>query len=264
MSNSPAERQSSLSSDKLLAILECVAESSMPMRLQEIAEKSGMSQPTVLRYLRTLQNANYVYQEEQTLRYGLTWKLCGLTQGRDSHLGLRNIAGNFVNYLANTLQLGVCLVVGKENHSIYLDCIDHIQAQNSPLQFIGKLAPLHATASGKILLSSYTPSQLNNYISEIGLKRFTDHTIIDPQQLKDELETVRQQGYAIDDEECEWGLRCISYPLYSYTGKVYAAISVFGTLDEMQDEDTLDTIHAELSIISRKISERLGYCEENK
>ena len=263
MANGGTERQASLSSDKLLAILECVAESRVPMRLQDIAEKSSMSQPTVLRYLRTLQNANYVYQEEQTLRYGLTWKLCGLTENRDSHLGLRNIAGSFVSYLANTLQLGVCLVVGKENESIYLDCIDPVQAPHTPLQHIGKLAPLHTTASGKILLSTYTPIQLNNYIEGIGLKKYTDHTIIQPQHLMDELEKVRQQGYAIDDEECEPGLRCVSFPLYSYTGRVCAAISVFGPSDEMQDEDVLDTVFAELRSASQKISARLGYQKED-
>lgn len=259
MGNSVVDKQSSLSSDKLLAILECVASSRLPMRLQDIAEKSGMSQPTVLRYLRTLQNSNYVYQEEQTLRYGLTWKLCSLTEGRDSHLGLRNIAGAFVNYLANTLQLGVCLVVKNGNQSIYLDCIDHPQAQDTPLQHIGKLAPLHTTASGKILLSMYSPSELKEYIADIGLKKFTQNTIDTQEQLIKELDKVREQGFAVDEEECETGLRCVSYPLYSYTGKVCAAISVFGVLDEMLDVDTLDTIHEELRSISEKISLRLGY-----
>ena len=259
MANSSTERQSSLSSDKLLTILECIAESRTPMRLQDIAEKNGMSQPTVLRYIRTLQNANYVYQDEQTLRYALTWKICSLTQNLDSYLGLRNIAGPFVNHLANTLQMGVCLVVQKENQSIYLDCIDHPNPQYTPLQYIGKHAPLHATASGKIILSTFSPAQIDSYIAETGLKRYTNKTIVQQQDLLEEVNLVRQQGYAVDDEECEPGLKCVSYPLYGYHGKLCAAISVFGNIHEMQEDKTLKAIHAELESVSKTISVRLGF-----
>lgn len=262
MANSTKERQSSLSSDKLLAILECIAENRAPMRLQDISAQSGMTQSTVLRYLRTLQNANYVYQDEETLRYGLTWKLCRLTDNLDSYLGLRNIAAPFVNYLANTLQMGVCLVVGRENQSVYLDCIDHPKPQYTPLQYIGKHAPLHATASGKILLSTYTDVQLESYITDTGLKRYTDRTIVQQKELSEDLEKVRERGYAIDDEECELGLKCISYPIYSYSGRIYAAISVFGNACEMLDEEFMENLHRELKCVAEKISSRLGYNEE--
>lgn len=253
------ERQASVSSDKLLAILECIAENGAPMRLQDIAEQSSISQSTVLRYLRTLQNAGYVYQDDYTLRYALTWKLCSLTENLDSYLGLRNIASPFVNQLANTFKMGVCLVVGKENQSLYLDCIDHPQAQYTPLQYIGKHAPLHATASGKLLLSTFSPQQLDNYIKETGLKRYTEKTIVQKKDLTKELATVVSQGFAIDDEECEPGLKCVSYPLYSYNGKICAAISIFGNVHEMQDESFMNQLHTTLKETSDCISLRLGY-----
>lgn len=262
MDNLAKERQSSLSSDKLLAILECIAENHAPMRLQDISAQSGMTQSTILRYLRTLQNANYVYQDEDTLRYGLTWKLCRLTDNLDSYLGLRNIATPFVNHLANTLQMGVCLVVGRDNSSIYLDCIDHPRPQYTPLQYIGKHAPLHATASGKILLSTFSEASLDSYIKDTGLKRYTEKTIVQMNDLIDDLKKVRLRGYAIDDEECEAGLKCISYPIYSYTERICAAISVFGNVHEMEDEDFMKRLHDELKQVAEKISSRLGYSTE--
>lgn len=259
MANLTGERQASLSSDKLLAILECIAESRSPMRLQDLAERSGMTQPTVLRYLRTLQNANYVYQDETTLRYALTWKLCRLTENLDSYLGVRNIANPFVNHLANTLQQGVCLVVNRGDQCVYLDCIDHPHATYTPLQYIGKHAPLHATGSGKVLLSSYSDIQVDEYILNKGLIRCTEYTITDRAQLLQELHQVRSRGFAYDDEECELGLRCISYPLYSYSGNIYAAISVFGNSSEMRDEELKKEIHRELSVAAASISHRLGW-----
>ena len=259
MANLTGERQSSLSSDKLLAILECIAESRIPIRLQDLAERSGMTQPTVLRYLRTLQNANYVYQDETTLRYALTWKLCRLTENLDSYLGLRNIANPFVNHLANTLQQGVCLVVNRGDQCVYLDCVDHPHANYTPLQYIGKHAPLHATGSGKVLMSSFSETQVDEYILQKGLTRCTEYTITSRTQLLKALEQVRTQGFAFDDEECEIGLKCISYPLRNYSGSICAAISVFGNASEMSSDVLKKEIHQELGTAAEMISLRLGW-----
>lgn len=253
------EKQSSLSSDKLLVILECIAESRTPLRLQELAERAGITQSTVLRYLRTLQNANYVYQDEDTLRYALTWKLCRLTENLHSYLSLRNIANPFVNHLANTLQLGVCLVVDREQQCVYLDCVDHPNPSYTPLQYIGKHAPMHATGSGKILLSSCTDAQIGEYISGRGLDRFTEYTITDPGRLREELRQVRTQGFAVDEEECELGLKCLSYPIYDFSNSIYAAISVFGNVDEMDNEEIRTRARIELKRAAEMISLRLGW-----
>ncbi len=257
MANPTRERQSSLSSDKLLAILECVAENHAPMRLQELAERSGMTQSTVLRYLRTLQNANYVYQEEDTLRYALTWKLCRLTEHLNTPLDLCSIARPFVTRLANALQMGVCLVVRRERQCIYLDCIDHPHPSYTPLQYIGKQAPLHATGSGKVLLSSCSAGELEDYLSS-GLARCTEHTITDPSRLRKELRQVRRQGFAVDNEECELGLKCVSYPIYHYSSGVYAAISVFGNAGEPAPL-RLEAVQAALGQAAGAISARLGW-----
>lgn len=250
------EKPSSLSSDKLLAILECIAESRVPMRLQDLAERVGITQSTVLRYLRTLQNANYVYQEETTLHYALTWKLCKLTENLNSYISLRNIANPFVNRLANTLQMGVCLVVDRDWQCLYLDCIDHPNAAYTPLQYIGKRAPMHATGSGKVLLASYSDAKIEEYISR-GLSPCTKYTITEPARLKETLRQVREQGFASDEEECELGLKCVSYPIRDFTGAVYAAISMFGNADEMDRSE--GQVRAALKEAAAMISARLGW-----
>jgi len=255
------EKQSNLSSDKLLYILETMAKFSMPVRLQDLAEKTEMTQSTVLRYLRALQNSNYLYQDRNTLRYGLTWKLCGLTKNLDTYLGLRNVANSFVNELANTLRTGVCLVVSQNNECIYLDCIDR-PAQGpikNPLQYIGKRAPMHTTGSGKLLLSSYSPVRLDQYVAEKGLKPVTPYSITSREQLDRELDAVRQQGYACDNQECEIGLRCISYPIYDYSTAMYAAISVFHDVHSMTDSFIEEQVRPILSQTATEISRRLGY-----
>lgn len=256
MNSVSTERQTSQSSVRLLQILECMAVNRTPMRLQDISKAVEMTQPTVLRYLYALEDAGYIYQDEESSRYGLTWRVCRLSDGLNTMLGLRNITTPFTNQLANTFSLGACLVVERGDECMYLDCIDN---PNSPtLQRIGKKAPLHATGSGKILLSQYTDLQLDTYISK-GLTKYTGHTITDPDRLRTELSAIRQQGYAMDNEECEIGLRCVSCPLYDYTGRILAAMSVFGNTSDMSDTRIASEILPHLTAITATISSRLGY-----
>ena len=257
MANS--EKHSSLSSDKLLMIIECIAENRQPVRLQDLAEQVGITQSTVLRYLRTLQNCNYVYQDETTLRYALTWKVCRLTENLNSYLSLRNIATPFVNDLANTLHTGICLVTEQSYECVYLDCIDAPNPFQPPLQFIGKRAPMHVTASGKVLLSSFSDQQLEEYISTKGLKPCTKNSIHQKGRLIEELAQIRKQGFATEIEECELGLRCISYPIRCYSGKIYAAISAFGRVGELDDRFLQEYVQPLLKKSSEMISLRLGW-----
>ena len=228
------ERQTSLSSIKLLQVMECLAAQRTPVRVSELAKQVNMTQATVSRYLYALQDAQYVYQDEETSRYALTWRICRLSENLNSLLGLRNITTPLINHLANTLLLGTCLVVNQNDECMYLDCIDN--PNSSTLQRIGKAAPLHATGSGKVLLSHYNDFQLNDYIATKGLTKYTDFTITDPDVLREELKKVREQGFGMDEQECERGLRCISMPLRDYSGNIIASMSVFGNLSEMNDQ----------------------------
>ncbi len=250
-------RQTNQSSLRLLQILECLAKNRGALRLQEIAKLTELTQPTVLRYLYALEAANYVYQERDSSRYALTWKVCRLTQNINSYLSLRNISSPFIMDFANTFSVGACLVVEEKGECMYLDCID---IPNHPsLQKIGKRAPLHATASGKVLLSHYSPSKLNNFIEDSDLTKLTEFTITDPEKLTAELEQIREQGFATDEQECEMGLRCISMPLRDFTGDIVAAISVFGTVDEMQNSWVMENVFPILKKAANTISARLGY-----
>ena len=171
------EKVSSQSSDKLMQILECLAEQKLPMRLQDLAEAVGMTQPTVLRYLNSLVNSNYIYQDPESLRYGLTWKVCALGANLGSYASMRSIANRFVTQLSMRFGLGACLVVEENGSCVYLDCIDSSPVAGRILQHIGRRSPLHTASSGKILLASHSDEEVDRYIAEKGLERLTDNTI---------------------------------------------------------------------------------------
>lgn len=256
----PVQRQSNQSSMRLLQIMECLAENRTPMRLQDLAKQTGMTQSTVLRYLYALLDAHYIYQDADTSRYALTWRVCRLSSHLNSQIGLRNMAAPFISHLANSLALGACLVVNQDDACMYLDCIDN---PNSPgLQRIGKLAPLHATGSGKVLLSQYSEPQLTEYIRTRGLTCYTEYTITDPALLRKELDRVREQGFGMDEQECELNLRCISLPLRDYSGNIIAAMSLFGNLTDMDPRRIREEIYPPLKAAAEAVSSRLGFIPE--
>lgn len=189
--------------------------------------------------------------------YGLTWRVCKLSENLNSMLSLRNLANPFINQLANTLSLGVCLVTDRNHECLYLDCIDNPRSQT--LQHIGKQAPLHVTGSGKLLLSQYTREEVEQYVSTAGLVKYTEYTITDPLVLEQELEKIRQRDFGMDQEECELGLHCISCPLRDYTGRIIAAVSVFGNVADMSGARMEKEIYPALRKASEALSIRLGH-----
>ena len=136
------KKSQSQSSDKLLLILETISKNSEIARLQDLAEKVGMTQSSVLRYLKALLSANYIYQEETTGRYALTWKICSLGENLNPRSNEEHRLA-FINRLAAALDLGACLVVNQLNQCMYLDCVDISLSPDRTLQYIGKRAPLH-------------------------------------------------------------------------------------------------------------------------
>lgn len=255
------KERGNLSSDKLFRIIECLAANRLPNRLTDLAEKLEMPQSTVLRYLKTLCSQGYAYHDELTGCYALTWKICRLGDAVKANLALRSMASPFLNATANTLNVGMLLAIESDGGVMYLDFVDNPHNVMKTMLRIGKNAPMHTTASGKMLLSSFSQRKVGEIILKNGLERLTEHTIVDQEQLAKELKQICIQGYALDNEECEIGHRCVSVPLYDYSGSVAAAISAFDQVDRMTDQRIQDELLPELRRISDAVSLRMGYSD---
>ena len=250
--------ESNQSSDKLLKIIEFMAANRLPMRLKDIADKLEISQPTMLRYLRTLSDQGYVYQDNQTGLYAMTWKICRLGNSLESNLVLRSMAGSLLSVFANTYGIGVLLAVERDGCLVYLDLVSAPHGNVESMLRIGKNAPMHSTGSGKILLSAMSASKLQQVVEQHGLVRLTPNTITNTTDLLAELERIRRDGYALDNEECEIGHRCVSVPLFDYSGTVVAAISAFDSVDRLTDAYIEETVLPALKELAKEQSFRMG------
>lgn len=244
--------------EKAFQIIEIMAANRGPLRLNEIATRLGLPTSTVLRFLSTLMSFDYVNQDAQTLKYSLSLKFCHIGNLVSSQFDMREIVRPFLRELADRCNESVCLVIEENMMSAYIDVIDGPDSMLKTLYRIGKTAPLHSTGVGKNLLLNYDEAKLDDMIKKKGLNALTTNTITTKEGLLMELERVRAQGYALDNEECEIGVKCIAAPLKDYTGKVIASISVSGPISRM----TMDKIGAIKDIIkdsALKISQELMY-----
>jgi IclR family acetate operon transcriptional repressor len=123
-----------------------------------------------------------------------------------------------------------------ETASLYVEdegeivCISQIECRQTMRVIArpGGRAKMHASGSGKALLAFVSDEHLNEVVERHGLQAATEKTIKSPQALRLNLEAVRRQGFAIDDEENALGIRCVAAPVFDHTGEVIAAISISG------------------------------------
>lgn len=243
--------------DRTLDIIEVMAEAGQPLRLSEIAQRTGLPAATALRMLQTLLLRRYAYQEPDTLRYGLTLGFARIGALVSENLRLRDVAHPLLASLSQACRESVCLGVEEDMEVIYADVLDGPDGMLKITQRIGKRAPMHCTGIGKVLLSAYTPQALERFVRSKGLPGLTAHTLVTPQALEAELAAILRQGYALDNEECELGAACIATGVYDYQGKCVAGISVTCPSARMTP-DRMKTFAPMIRRTAQEIGQRLG------
>ena len=222
--------------EKVLQIIEAMAAEHHPMRLQDIALKCDMPPSTALRMLTTLRIYGYVNQDPNNSQYSLSLKFAQLGSQVSEHSSLRPLAHPLLVELSQWCQEASCLAIEEDMELVYIDVVDGPDSMLKILQRIGKRAPLHSTGIGKLLLLNYTGKQLNEFIARKGLQALTPNTLVTKEALIHKLEEIRQLGYALDDEECELGARCVAAPVRDYTGRIIAGVSISGPISRLSME----------------------------
>lgn len=246
---------------KALQIIEALSDFSVPVRLHELSKVVSMPQSTVLRFLNTMAEMGYVTQDTETLRYSLTFKLAQIGNKILNNVPYQRIVHPFLEEVSGILMEPVSLTIEQDKMVVYIDKVDGPDHTLKTLQRIGKIAPMHSTGAGKILLLNYSQKELESFIDTTGLPSFTHKTITQKQQFIDEMAQVKNRGYAYDNEECELGVKCIAFPIRDLTGKIIAAMSIsapitrFTPIKEKQIIDVLD-------VVSRKASVALGWSDK--
>jgi DNA-binding IclR family transcriptional regulator len=103
--------------------------------------------------------------------------------------------------------------------------------------FPGMRSDIHISSLGKAIAAHLPEHELETIIATIGLGHYTVNTVTDPAAFAEELARIREQGYAVENEEGELGIRCVGAPIFDNAGRVVAAVSVTGLVAQIAEED---------------------------
>jgi len=249
--------------ERVSSILDMLAQSVQGISIRELSSAIGLPKGTTHRLLSSLSYFGYVRQDPKTRNYFLGLKFVELGQTLLGQLDLRKEAEPFLRDLAERTNETIHLVILDRNEIVY---IDKVETDRNPSGLkmasrIGLRNPAHSSAVGKMILANFSEEELQSFFKEKTLVRRTENTITDPILLREHLKTVRKQGYAIDDEENEKGIRCVAAPIYNEIGKTVAAISITAPAFRVTKKVIQDTLKREVTETALRISERLGYRE---
>lgn len=218
-----------------LRVLECLADSQLGLTLAQITRSMDLPKSTVHCLLLTFQRSGYVQREDATGRYRLGGGLFRLANVALPALPVREQAAPLLRALAEKTRLTVHMAA-LDHDELVLIARMSLSGAVAPATWIGRRMDFHCTAVGKAVLAWAERDDIERLIRKHGMLRHNDNTIVSLRRLLADLEQVRRQGYAIDDEEEEIGMRCLGAPVVSQNGRVEAAVSLVGTTAQIDGE----------------------------
>jgi IclR family KDG regulon transcriptional repressor len=251
----PARASTHSSLERALVILEALADKKDGMTVTELAHTLGCHKSTTSRLLITLDRYHYV-QRDPKGRYSLGLKVLTLAHRRLSDMAVQRESEPVVRELVETCRETGSVAVLDRSDIVYLY---RLKAQpgallNTP---VGARAPAHCTALGKVLLAEHTPDEVYRFLGDGPYPAYTERTITDLETFLRELEIVRAQQYAVNDQEHRPGQACIAAPIRDHTGMTIAGISLSGPAYRIKER--FETLLQYLRAAAETLSSSLGY-----
>lgn len=250
---------------KTMKILECLSSerslgiTELTGRVSAQLELIPMDKSTVYRFLVSLMDLGFVYQDPQTERYGLTLKLFEIGMSVLERLELWREAEPVVKEIARVTGETVHLATLDEDDLVYLGKVESMRTLRvSMMSRVGRSAPAYCTGVGKILLAYLPRKQLDYILKKEKPIRYTDKTIVRRADLDRELSSIRKKGYAIDNEEHEAGVRCVAAPVRNNDSVVCGAVSVSVPTVRLPDKE-IPRYRDIIVQAAEEISSRMGY-----
>ncbi|TVY08959.1 IclR family transcriptional regulator [Paenibacillus cremeus] len=221
--------------DRALNIIELFDEYTTELKITEISAKMDLHKSTVHSLLRTLQLHGYIDQNAESGKYKLGMRLLEKGQLVLQGIDVRTVARKHLEALSERTGQTINLVILDGKEGVY---IDKVEGAKAAIRYsrIGRRVPLHSSAVGKVLLASKRPEEVDALLNQYQFQVHTPFTIRDKDALLEELKQVREQGYAVDNQENEPGVRCGAVPIRDHTGGVIAAMSLSTVLSAVDDE----------------------------
>lgn len=204
--------------------------------LLELSTSLNLNKTTVHRILNSLIYMGYVKQDSDTSKYSPTLKICSLSNQILASIDITDVARPYLKELVKLSGETVHLVQLDGVQAVYIDKVESHQNSVRLISRIGKSVPLYCSGVGKAMLADMEETRIQSIWQKSQINKWTSYTITDFHQFQKELEQIRINGYALDCEENELGVRCIAASLKDYSGSPKYAFSISAPSNRMGEE----------------------------
>ena len=242
-----------------LDILESFTKTADELGVTELSKRLGLHKNNVFRLLATLEHRGYIEQNSTTENYRLGPKTLQLgatfIEQRECRRQARPILESLMAESGETAVVAVL----RANKVIYMDSVETDKTVRA-VSRIGAMLPAHCTAVGKAQLAFLPPAEIERLYPENSLPGLTNKSIKTRDALLAELKAVPEQGYALENEECDLEVRSIAAPVRDFSKNVIAAVGIVAPASRLTDEKLRKDGMVQLVLESgRAISAKLGF-----
>lgn len=216
-----------LSVIKALSIINLLADKEVPLSLKQISESLDLSPSTAHHILAAMKQERFIEQDQSNRKYGIGLRLYEIGLSKNYYQLLADKALPFLEKMCEQTGESSNLAVLVDGQITYIAQRQSSQMMKTFVR-LGERSPVHCTGVGKVLISDLLEEEIKQIINKHGLNKYTPRTIATLNDLLAELEHVKRNQYAIDQEEREEGVFCIAAPVYNRARIVIAAISISG------------------------------------
>jgi len=260
------EPRYSQSLERGLAILGCFTPERPVLGIADIADELGMSRSTTHRYVITLVALGYL-EQGASRKYRLGLRVTDLGMSALNSTGLREHAHPYLEDLRQRTSYTTSLGVLDGSELLLVDRVRSYRRGQNQIDLglqAGSRVPAYATAMGKLLLAFLPDGQQRDLLADIKPSKLAPKTITSKKGLRSELEAIRDDAFAVDEEELAPGLIAIAAPVRNEAREVSAAVSLAAPSSMISLEELIDALGPHLVSTADRISARLGYRRDDE
>lgn len=220
---------------RIFALIEVLSAHPKGASLQTVSAESGLPKSTAHRLLSSLVALGYAVQDSFSTHYRLTLKMFELSSGVVNDMDILSVARPHLDRLSRDTGEAVHLVIQDGADIVYIYKAEAGAGGMHMSSHVGLRIPMYCTGVGKAILATQSYTDAERVWKKSAVRALTPHTITEFDAFVEQLRRVRADGYAVDDEENELGIRCVALAVPGIRGRAEAAFSISGLTAQMTD-----------------------------
>ncbi|OKL35289.1 IclR family transcriptional regulator [Domibacillus mangrovi] len=243
-----------MSTMKTLEILDLYDMETRKLTVAEMASKLNQPQSSVYRHVRMLKEKGYLMDDHEG-SYKLGYKFLKFSKIVSMDTNITVVSYPYMQQLTKNIGETSLLMVYSDLHAICLAAVNSSESIKVSAE-VGQIFPLYGGASSKSLLAFLNETIVNELFEKGMVKKHTDKTILDINELKQDLLEIKKRGYAFSSGEIDQGVISYGVPIYNYNNKIIASLSIVGPMARLLEKNE-EEILRELEVTRDKIQEFL-------